>query len=79
MFEQKRSRILLVDDDPALRESLQIILKNDFNVKAVESGTIALDTLLNTSRSDRFDVVLLDVMMPGVDGIEILKQIIYMY
>ncbi len=79
MFEQKRSRILLVDDDPALRESLQIILKNDFEVIAVESGTIALDTLLTSSRSDRFDVVLLDVMMPGVDGIEILKQIRSLY
>lgn len=73
-----RPRIYLVDDDPALRDSIQLVLKNDFQVTAYASGTELLEVLQNKDRNtvkDGFDLALFDVMMPGIDGIELLKQV----
>ena len=64
-------RILIVDDDDGTREALEMILEDDYEVGSVADGQIALDKL---NRED-FDLVLLDLMMPGMDGIETLKRI----
>ena len=74
MINADRPSVLLVDDDPALRESLQLVLKNDFQVSVMESGTEALEKLCSVARVD-LDLILLDVMMPGIDGLELLKQL----
>ena len=66
-----RSRILIVDDDEGTREVLEVILEDDYNVACAAAGQVALDKL---SR-EAFDLVLLDLIMPGMDGIETLKRI----
>lgn len=78
MLGASKPKILLVDDDPALRESIQLVLKNDFEIITFASGSEVLEAL-HTQRGIQFetdiDLALLDVMMPGIDGLELLKQI----
>jgi len=67
----KHVRILVVDDNEGARESLEEILEDDFDVECVEDGPSALDRITN----EAFDIVLLDLVMPKMDGIETLKRI----
>ena len=67
----KHVRILVVDDNKGARESLEEILEDDFDVECVEDGPSALDRITN----EAFDIVLLDLVMPKMDGIETLKRI----
>jgi CheY-like chemotaxis protein len=64
--------VLLVDDDPDIRESLSELLDaNGYEVLQAENGQIALDVL---KKSPRFPcVVVLDLSMPVLDGREFLK------
>jgi DNA-binding NtrC family response regulator len=65
-------RVLLVDDETDFLETLvKRLQKRNTAVSGVQSGTEALDLL---ERED-FDVVVLDVRMPGMDGIETLREI----
>ena len=65
-------RVLLVDDEPDFVESLSQSLQiRDFDVKTSLSGDEALDLI----QKQDFDVIVLDVLMPGKDGIETLKEI----
>lgn len=70
-MEEGRKKVLVVDDEPAIRRSLELLLQNTFEVKTAEDGEIALTTL----RTFTPDVILLDVMMPRLDGIETLSAI----
>lgn len=66
------SRILVVDDDPVVRDLIRATLKLEgLEVTAVGDGPTALVHL----RRHRVDVVLLDRRMPGMDGLEVLSQI----
>ncbi|MFZ0695256.1 MAG: response regulator transcription factor [Alphaproteobacteria bacterium] len=64
-------KILLVDDDGALRQSLceQLQLHEEFQVVEAASGKAALEA----AKSDRFDLVLLDVGLPDIDGREVCR------
>ncbi len=64
-------KVLIVDDELGTRESLRMILKNDHEVVTAQSGREALQIL----GSDIPAVVLLDVMMPGEDGLAVLEKI----
>ena len=65
-------RVLVVDDDPALAEMLGIVLSGDgFEPSFVADGSAALEAF----RRDRPDVVLLDLMLPGTNGLEVCRQI----
>jgi len=66
-----RKKVLVVDDEESIRSSLRLLLKNNFDVSTAEDGNEAL------SMFDSFepDLVLLDVMMPNLDGIQTLKQL----
>jgi two-component system, OmpR family, alkaline phosphatase synthesis response regulator PhoP len=65
-----RRRLLLVEDDPTLRQALAFNLTREgYEVAAVADGEAALDA----ARSDRHDLVLLDVMLPGMSGVEVLR------
>ncbi len=65
-------RVLVVDDDPALAEMLTIVLRNEgFEVDSCGNGNEALAAY----RDRKPDVVLLDVMLPGRDGIQVCRQI----
>ncbi len=68
----KNPRVLIVDDEPGIRQSLSAVLGDEeFEVEAVESG----ETCLSSLARSLFEVVLLDVWLPGIDGIETLSRI----
>ncbi|MBN9608578.1 MAG: response regulator transcription factor [Actinobacteria bacterium] len=71
-MEHMRARILVVDDDPALAEMLTIVLRGEgFDSAIVRDGSRALDAF----REVRPDLVLLDLMLPGLSGLDVCKQI----
>jgi DNA-binding response OmpR family regulator len=65
--------ILVADDDPKLRALLEFRLRNDYDVTVVEDGQECWE-YLDSHRVDPPDVVVLDVMMPGVDGYRVLDR-----
>ena len=67
----KSGRILVVDDEEGARAALEAVFEDDFNVLCVDSGSQALVEI----ERDVFDLVLLDLNMPEMDGIETLRQI----
>jgi two-component system nitrogen regulation response regulator NtrX len=65
-------KILIVDDEAAIRESLQGIFEDEgHSASAVDSGEACLDAV----RSEPFDVILLDIWLPGMDGLETLQKL----
>lgn len=66
-----RGHILVVDDDLGTREALEAILDEDYEVICVQSGFDALAKI----KEQIFDLVLMDITMPGMDGIETLSRI----
>jgi two-component system, OmpR family, response regulator MtrA len=67
-----RGKVLVVDDDPALAEMLTIVLRNEgFDSHVCATG----DRALSDFHEYRPDVVLLDLMLPGKDGIDVCKEI----
>ena len=67
-----KARILVIDDDEALSEMIGIVLRNDgFDPVFCADGSAALGVF----RSAHPDLVLLDLMLPGMDGIEVCRQI----
>ncbi len=67
-----RGRVLVVDDDAALAEMLTIVLRNEgFDPRVCPTG----DQALSDFRDFRPDVVLLDLMLPGKDGIDVCREI----
>ena len=70
-FEGVRARILVVDDERGPRESLRMILAPSYEVALAENGTSALEQL----RSQPFDLVTLDLNMPGMRGQELMSVI----
>jgi DNA-binding response OmpR family regulator len=68
------TRILIVEDEQHLAEGLRFNLELDgYQVDIVESGESALE--LFRSGADRFDVMILDVMLPGIDGFSVMSQL----
>ena len=67
-----RGRVLVVDDDPSLSEMLGIVLRGE----GLEAAFVADgDAALGAFRREKPDLVLLDLMLPGTDGIEVCRQI----
>src|SRR5579864_1100605 len=67
-----KEKILVVDDEPSIRKYLQTLLEVDgFAVEAVPSGK---DALQKIGAGERPDFVILDVLMPEIDGLETLRQ-----
>jgi len=65
-----RRRLLLVEDDPTLRQALAFSLTREgYEVATAADGERALQA----ARSDRHDLILLDVMLPGMSGVEVLR------
>lgn len=66
------AKILVVDDEPPIRQLLDALLSlNGYDVILAESGTQGLESY----RRERPEVVVLDLNMPGMDGIAVLQQI----
>jgi two-component system response regulator MtrA len=72
LAEPARGSVLVVDDDASLAEMLSIVLRQEgFDSRIVGRGDVALDAF----RDYRPDLVLLDLMLPGKDGIDVCKEI----
>lgn len=67
-----KDKILIVDDDESMREMLEVILKEDYEVIKAASGEEALTKFANSHPL----VVLLDIKLPGISGIEALERIL---
>ncbi|MBI5489396.1 MAG: response regulator [Deltaproteobacteria bacterium] len=71
-MSEKQIRVLLVDDEEELIEYLsKRLLREGFTVRAVTSGRLALETV----EAEEFDVAVVDLKMPGMDGIEVQRLI----
>lgn len=67
-----RARILIVDDEEVVRESLQeILVQEGYEIELAESGEMALNAVSTTE----YDLLLLDIRMPGISGIDVLRQV----
>lgn len=67
-----RARILIIDDELELLRAYQRLLSPYHDVVVADSGTRGMEIL---SRDDRFDVILCDLMMPGVDGVSVYQYL----
>ena len=71
-MQTPKARILVVEDDPALlRGLLDVLVYNGYEVKGIEDGGRGLDAGLK----EAFDLILLDVMLPTLDGFSICKEV----
>jgi DNA-binding NtrC family response regulator len=68
-MSDRRKTVLVVDDDEGMRETLTAILRQDYRVLRVASGEAALQIM----QKEDVDLVLLDVQLPGIGGLEVLK------
>lgn len=66
-----KRRVLIVDDEPGVRQSLTLVLKDQYEVLTAATGPEALEVTERTS----IDVVLLDILLPGLDGLEVLEKL----
>lgn len=71
LSEPRRISVLVVEDDEAIRDVLTLSLTTHFHVESVADGTQAMHALQNA----QYDVVVLDVMLPGVSGEEVFSFI----
>jgi len=67
-----RKRLLIVDDDRDALESMKLLLETAYDVCLASSGP---DALIEVERGFRPDAVLLDLMMPGMDGVELAREL----
>jgi DNA-binding NtrC family response regulator len=70
-MSDSRKKVLIVDDEPAIRDSLKLLLKGNFDVSLAEDGQQALGMLEQLSP----DLILLDVLMPNLDGLAALRAL----
>lgn len=65
-----RPRVLVVDDDPVVRRSCERVLEHGYEVQLAETGRDGLNSL----GTESFDVALVDLKLPDIDGMDILRQ-----
>ena len=69
------ARILVVDDDDVIRDTLCELLSQDHSCEVADTAETALAKL----EAEAFDVVLTDISMPGLSGMELLKRVLTLY
>jgi len=69
--DNRRRRVLVVDDNPDMREYIGKLLQTSYEVRFAQNGRVALGTIEDFLP----DVIVSDIMMPEMDGIELLKEI----
>lgn len=64
-----KDRILIVDDDPDIRQVIKVLLSSEgYEIEEAENGEVALKKF---QEDPKYDIVVLDIMMPGMNGIEV--------
>ena len=71
MESNRKGKVLIVDDAPSVAQFTGQVLKKEFQIQIAATGEEAWAML----QTDQPDILLLDVIMPGIDGIELCKQI----
>ncbi|HLF87065.1 MAG TPA: response regulator, partial [Nitrospiria bacterium] len=64
-------KILVVDDERAIVQSIRMLLKDSYEIVSASSAEEAVDLF----RRERPDLIILDIIMPGISGLEVLKII----
>jgi len=64
------NKILIVEDEKNIRESIQTILSENYETKAVDNAEDAIKLFLD----ENFDLLISDIRLPGMDGIELVKK-----
>lgn len=70
-MKERPSKILIVDDEPSIRQFIASILSDKYTVLSAGSGLEAV----RVARSEKPDLILLDILMPGNDGIACLQEL----
>lgn len=69
---EKKVSIMVVDDEPSVLESFKMILKiKDYEVSTFPEGQSGVDSI----EKGKYDIAFVDLKLPGIDGIEVLKRI----
>ncbi len=71
MPEQKKKKILMVEDEPSILEATTIVLREKYDVTSVQRG----DEALRLFKEREFDLVVSDVRMPGLNGLNLFQEI----
>ncbi|MFT6828349.1 MAG: DNA-binding NarL/FixJ family response regulator [Roseivirga sp.] len=72
----KRIKVFLVDDHKMIRDGVKFYLEDDESFEIVGEANNGLDALSKIGANNKFDVLITDVVMPQMDGIELVKNII---
>jgi DNA-binding NtrC family response regulator len=70
-MNEKRQTIMIVDDDEGIRDTLEAILNQQYNIIKVGDG----ETALRTISEKEINVILLDIILPGIDGLDVLRLV----
>src|SRR5678815_2167987 len=68
-MSERRKTVLIVDDDEGMRDTLSAVLRRDFRVLKTAAG----ETALQIMEKEDVDLMMIDVRLPGISGIEVLK------
>ena len=69
--DQPNNRLLIVDDEEAMRESLKALFQDQYEIEVCSTGEEAIAL----SRKEPFTIALIDMMMEGMLGVEVLKEL----
>ena len=68
----RRHRVMLVDDEPQVAQTMERLLRRDYDVTLAGCGRDAIDLI---TQGARFDAIVSDVMMPNMTGIELIEEL----
>ncbi|MBU0988301.1 MAG: response regulator, partial [Proteobacteria bacterium] len=69
---KKKDTILVVDDENGVRQSFNMVLKDDYHVLLAGTGQEAMDIFKKNS----VDLILLDILLPDINGLELLEKLV---